>query len=305
MNNRRQLLKLIAATPLLSALLPVANAFESNIILKRAIPSTGELLPAVGMGSYQTFNVSPNSSEKTNLANVLNAFFNAQGCLIDSSPMYGRSESVIGDLIRNLSSKPCYFAASKVWTFGKQAGLDAIVESQSRMSKSPMDLMQIHNLRDWEVHMPTLQQLKQDKKVRYTGITTSRLSQYEDFEQVMQTQELDFVQLNYNIRVRDAEKRLLPLAMDRGQAVIVNMPFEKGRLFKLVKGKSLPEWAKEIDCYSWSHFFLKFILSHPAVTCAIPATSKVKHMVDNMQAMQGEMPDKTMRQKMLEYIENL
>jgi len=163
--------------------------------------------------------------------------------------------------------------------------------------------MQVHNLRDWEIQLETLNQLKEQEKLRYTGITTSFLGQYDDFEAVMQKQKLDFVQLNYNIKVREAEKRLLPLARDKGIGVIVNMPFEKGRLFKFIRGVALPEWANEIGCVSWGQFFLKFIISHPAVTCAIPATSKVHHMTDNMQAMYGRLPDAQMRKKMLQYFE--
>ena len=305
MAERRDLLKLMAASPFLAALAPIANAFEAQSLVMRAIPSTGEKIPAMGMGSYQTFNISDDSTEKKNLISVLEAFFRSKGTLIDSSPMYGRSESVIGALIEQIEPRPKYFSASKVWTFGKQAGLEAVKETERRMRVEKMDLMQVHNLRDWEVHLPTLQALKSENKLRYTGITTSRVSQYSDFEDVMKSQRLDFVQLNYNIKVRDAENRLLPLAMDRGQAVIVNMPFEKGRLFKLLKGKPLPEWSKEFDCTSWAQFFLKFILSHPAVTCAIPATSKVKHMLDNMQAMTGRLPDQKMRQQMIQYFDSL
>jgi len=305
MTDRRDLLKFLAVTPLLSLSSPLVSAFEASKIIKRPIPSSGEMLPLMGMGSYQTFNVGPDAPERENLIQVLQSFFQAKGCLIDSSPMYGRSESVLGDLVDQIAPKPNYFAASKVWTYGKQAGIEAIAETESRMKVNTMDLMQVHNLRDWQIHLPTLQEYKSQNKLRYTGITTSRVDQYSDFEDVMKSQKLDFVQLNYNIKVREAEKRLLPLAQDRGQAVIVNMPFEKGRLFKLVKGKSLPAWAAEIDCNSWAQFFLKFILSHPAVTCAIPATSKVKHMVDNMQAMTGRLPDQKMRQKMLNHFENL
>ncbi len=305
MAERRDLLKLIAATPVLASFAPMVSAFDAQSVVMRAIPSSGEKIPAMGMGSYQTFNISDDSTDKQNLISVLEAFFRSKGRLIDSSPMYGRSESVIGALVEQIEPKPKYFSASKVWTYGKQEGLEAVKESERRMRVDKMDLMQVHNLRDWEVHLPTLQKLKSENKLRYTGITTSRVSQYSDFEDVMKSQRLDFIQLNYNIKVREAEKRLLPLAMDRGQAVIVNMPFEKGRLFKLLKGRALPEWSKEFDCSSWAQFFLKFILSHPAVTCTIPATSKVNHMLDNMQAMTGRLPDHKMRNKMIQYFDSL
>ncbi len=274
-------------------------------LIYRAIPATGELLPALGMGSYQTFNISEDSPLKTELKQILATFFEMHGCLIDSSPMYGRSESVIGELVSEIELKDRYFAASKIWTYGKEAGLKAVETTQQRMQVKKMDLMQVHNLRDWKVHLPTLQSLKQENKLRYTGITTSFLGQYDEFEAVMHKEKLDFVQLNYNIKIREAEKRLLPLAMDKGVAVIVNMPYEKGRLFKLVRGKKLPEWTQEFDCESWGQFFLKFILSHPAVTCAIPATSKLEHMVDNMQAMVGQLPTSKMREKMLAYFDSL
>ncbi|TQV88095.1 aldo/keto reductase [Aliikangiella coralliicola] len=313
MTNRRDLIKLLAAAPLLSAIPREVMALGelsggakpvSKPILRK-IPTSGEMIPSVGMGSYQTFNISNSSPQKENLLKVLQAFFEAGGQLIDSSPMYGRSESVIGELVSQIAPKPDFFAASKVWTYGKQAGIDAIGETERRMRVTAMDLMQVHNLRDWEIQLKTLYQMKDEGKLRYAGITTSFLGQYQEFEDVMRAEKLDFVQLNYNIKVREAEKRLLPLAQDKGIAVIVNMPYEKGRLFKFVKGKSLPEWSKEFDCESWGQFFLKFILSHPAVTCAIPATSKVRHMKDNMQAMHGRLPDQKMRQKMLTYFENI
>ncbi len=305
MFNRREILKLAAASSLLPLLTPLVQACDDKNVILKSIPSSKELLPAIGMGSYQTFNIEKNSERKAALIEVLKLFFAAKGSLIDSSPMYGKSEMAIGDLITELSPIPKYFSASKVWTYGQQEGIDAINESMRRMQVKQMDLMQVHNLRDWKIQLPTLQNMKEKTIIRYTGITTSRLSQYDDFEHVMKTQQLDFVQLNYNIEVREAEKRLLPLAMDRGQAVIVNMPFEKGRLFKKVKSESLPPWAKEIDCNSWAQVFLKFIISHPAVTCAIPATSKVKHMADNMQAITGALPDVKMRKTMVNYFEML
>ena len=305
---RRDLIKLIAALPIAAGFsqigLSADRLIETNQGILRKIPSSDELIPVIGMGSYQTFNV-VNAEQKENLLQVLQAFFAAGGSVVDSSPMYGRSESVLGELIDRLPQELRLFAASKVWTFGEQAGIDAIKETQRRMRVDKMDLLQVHNLRDWQVQLATLNRLKQENKLRYTGITTSRLGQFDDFEAVMQKQKLDFVQLNYNIKVREAEKRLLPLAQDRGQAVIVNMPFEKGRLFKFVKGKPLPDWADEIDCASWGQFFLKFIISHPAVTCVIPATSKVKHMKDNMAAGLGRLPDQKMRLQMLQYFEAL
>lgn len=305
MTTRRDLVKFFTLAPMMVAVAPTLRANPELPHILREIPSSGELLPSVGMGSYQTFNVAKDSIQRENLLKVLDSFFSAGGCLIDSSPMYGKSESVLGDLLTQLSLNAKVFAASKVWTYGKQAGIEAIAESQRRMQVDKMDLMQVHNLRDWRVQLNTLNQLKQEDKLRYTGITTSSLGQYKDFEEVMRKEPLDFVQLNYNIKVREAEKRLLPLAQDKGIAVIVNMPFEKGRLFKYAGTHSLPEWASEIDCTTWGQFFLKFILSHPAVTCVIPATSKVNHMQDNMQAMTGRLPGKKMRQKMQQFFDGL
>jgi diketogulonate reductase-like aldo/keto reductase len=320
MTSRRQLIKLLAQMPLLAAL-PVSAAKEqasqaadigltdsiknnSAAAILKTIPSSGKQIPAIGMGSYQTFNVDLHSSQRSNLLSVLQAFFKAGGSLIDSSPMYGKSESMLGDLISQIKPQDV-FAASKVWTFGETAGTEAIAETQLRMQVEKMDLMQVHNLRDWQVQLTTLNRMKQQQRLDYTGITTSFLGQYKDFEAVMRSQKLDFVQLNYNISVREAEKRLLPLAQDKGIAVIVNMPFEKGRLFKYVKGKKLPEWSQDFDCNTWGQFFLKYIISHPAVTCTIPATSKVHHMQDNMQALYGRLPDASQRKQMQTYFAQL
>ncbi|WP_444998622.1 aldo/keto reductase [Aliikangiella sp. IMCC44359] len=305
MITRRELMKLAASLPMMAAVPYSSLAASQSPKIMRKIPSSGELIPAVGMGSYQTFNVAGNEQLKKNLIQVLETFFTAGGRLIDSSPMYGQSESVLGELMSKVNPVPKVFAASKVWTYGKQAGIDSVHESQQRMQVNKMDLMQIHNLRDWKVHIQSLNKLKENKAIRYTGITTSRINQYDDFEQVMRTEKIDFVQLNYNIKVREAEKRLLPLAIDKGIGVIINMPFEKGRLFKLVKNKALPNWAAEFDCKTWGQFFLKFIISHPAVTCVIPATSKVHHMQDNMTSLVGALPDTKTRQKMYKLFEQL
>lgn len=305
MFNRRHLIKALAASPLLTMLPNFSLAGSKTPQIFKRIPKSGEKISAIGMGSYQTFNVADSSTELANLLQVLSTFFQAGGQLIDSSPMYGNSEATLGKVLSKLTFKPKLFAASKVWTYGKQAGLDAIDVTEKRMKVEKMDLMQVHNLRDWKTQLTTLNELKSSNQLRYTGITTSFTGQYDDFEQVMKNETLDFVQLNYNLSARKAEKRLLPLAQERGLAVIVNMPFEKGRLFRRTNGKPLPEWAKEFDCQSWAQFFLKFIISHPAVTCAIPATSKAHHMVDNMTAMTGRLPDAKMRKKMMDYFLSL
>lgn len=305
MYKRRHLLKTLASSPMLAMLPNLSQAKAKVPQILNVIPSSGENISAIGMGSYQTFNVSNNLTELANLQTVLVSFFDAGGQLIDSSPMYGNSEATLGKVLSKLAFKPKLFAASKVWTYGKQAGLDAVEVTEKRMQVDKMDLMQVHNLRDWKTQLTNLNELKNSRKLRYTGITTSFTGQYKDFEQVMKKEPLDFVQLNYNISARKAEKTLLPLAQDRGMGVIVNMPFEKGRLFRKTSGQPLPEWTKEFDCNSWAQFFLKFIISHPVVTCVIPATSKTNHMIDNMAAMTGQLPNAKMRKKMVDYFLSL
>ncbi len=227
------------------------------------------------------------------------------GALVDSSPMYGSAETVVGDLLKNVSNKDAYFAATKVWTYGRQSGIDQMHASMRRMGVGVMDLMQIHNLRDWKIHLATLRNWKAEGKIRYIGITTSHGRFHEELEAIMKTEQLDFVQFSYNIESRTAEKRLLPLAADRGIAVLINRPFQRGDLFQKVKGRALPPWSAEFDCQSWGQFFLKFIVSHPAVTCVIPATSKVHHMQDNMAAGFGRVPTANQRRRMLSHVESL
>lgn len=291
--------------PLVTALSPNLLADSKQTKIFKMIPSSGEMIPCVGMGSSRTFNIDTQSEKMSNLSEVLQLFFESGGRVLDSSPMYGKAEAVLGEIISRIKSPTDIFAASKIWTDGKQEGIDAVEKSRHLMKVAQMDLMQVHNLRDWKIHIPTLQTMKKKQQIRYTGITTSSLRQYAEFEQVMQSQQLDFVQLNYNIEIREAEKKLLPLALDKGMAVMVNRPYNKGKLFKKVRGKDLPEWSKEFGCESWGQFFLKFILSHPAVTCVIPATSKIHHMKDNMAAMTGELPDLKTRQKMIALFDSL
>ena len=271
---------------------------QTKPIMKK-IPSSGEMIPIVGMGTSRTFDQMDNKQMHPQLLEVLVEFFAKGGTVIDSSPMYGSAETMLGALLAMLDNKPDYFAASKIWTDGKDAGAKAVDESCQRMNVETMDLMAVHNLRDWQIHIETLKELKAKGKVRYIGITTSRARQYDEFEKVMSSQPLDFVQLNYNLGEREAEQRLLPLAQENGIAVMVNRPFQRASLFGQVKGRELPGYAKDLGITSWGQFFLKFIVSHPAVTCVIPATSKAKHMRDNMQAQFGELPDANLRQKML------
>jgi len=271
-------------------------------VAKRPIPRTGELLPAVGLGTYQSFDAGNSASERESLKEVLRLFVQNGGALVDSSPMYGTSESVVGDLAAGLGITSRLFMATKVWTSGRAAGIRQMEESMRRMKVARMDLMQIHNLLDWRTHLKTLQEWKASGRIRYTGITHYHSGAYGDLERLMKTREFDFVQFNYSMVEREAEERILPLAQETGTAVIVNRPFAQASLFSRARGKELPPWAAEFDCESWGQFFLKYILSHPAVTCVIPATSNPHHLVDNMMAGIGRLPDAAMRKRMVEFM---
>ncbi len=273
--------------------------------ITKAIPVSGEKIPVIGMGSARTFDVGEDPARRAQLADVLQAFFDHGGNVIDSSPMYGRAEQVIGELLRKTRNTNSLFAATKVWTDGKQQGIEQMHRSMQRMGVEKFDLMQIHNLRDWKVHLETLRDWKSKGNIRYIGITTSHGRFHEELETILSNEQFDFVQLSYNINDRAVEQRLLPLAKERKIAVLVNRPFQKGELFKAVSGETLPDWAMEFDCQSWGQFFLKFVVSHPSVTCAIPATTKVKHMLDNMGAGLGQLPDAKMRKKMISHIEKI
>jgi len=290
MLNRRKLL--IAAAGLTAGRLADVDATPSA--LTRAIPASGELLPVIGMGTSRTFDVGGDAPARTELAEVLRAFFAAGGTLIDSSPMYGSAEAVTGELLRALRPDAA-FLATKVWTDGAEPGAAQVVESARRLGVERLDLEQVHNLRDWRTQLRTLRSLKDDDRLRYVGITTSRAAQFADFAAVMRAEVLDFVQLNYSVGEREAERELLPLARDRGMAVLVNRPFMRGELFRRVVGRPVPAWATEIDCASWAQLLLKFVVSAPAVTCVIPATASVAHMRDNMHAGFGRLPDADMR----------
>ena len=304
MMTRREMLLTLAG---MGAGLVGRNAFgaKSASPLQRTIPRTGERIPAVGLGTYDAFDVGKARNERAAVREVLRLFVEQGGTVIDTSPMYGSAELVIGDLAAHLGVQKSLFIATKVWTRGRQAGIDQMKTSMKLLRSDRVDLMQVHNLVDWKTHLKTLREWKEKGKVRYIGITHYTESAYDDLERIMTAEELDFVQLNYSIGARDAEKRLLPLAKDRGIAVIANRPFQKASLFRRVKGKRLPAWTADFDCGSWAQFFLKFILSHPAVTCAIPATSNPKHLVDNMQAGRGRLPDATMRKRMVELMRSL
>ena len=274
-------------------------------MLQRPIPASGELLPAVGLGTYQSFDVGRGATERDPVKEVLRLFVEQGGKVVDSSPMYGPSESVLGDLSTELGVTSRLFMATKVWTSGREDGIRQMEESFRRMKVDRMDLMQIHNLLDWKTHTATLKQWKAAGRVRYVGITHYHSGAYADLERLMKTKDYDSVQFNYSIAEREAEQRILPLARDLGIAVVVNRPFAQASLFSRVRGKEVPAWAAEFDCKSWGQFFLKYILSNTAVTCVIPATSKPQHLADNMMAGVGRMPDEAMRKKMAAFMDSL
>ena len=274
-------------------------------LLTKPIPRSGESLPVIGLGTWQTFDVGASATQREPLREVLREFARPGGNVIDSSPMYGQSETVVGDLAAELKLHNQLFLATKVWTSGRDAGIRQMEESFRRLRSNRIDLMQIHNLVDWRTHLATLRQWKTAGRVRYIGVTHYTASAYDQLAAVLEKEELDFVQLNYSIAEREAERRLLPLALSRRVAVLVNRPFAQAQLFSKVRGKPLPTWSKEIDCASWAQFFLKFVVSHPSVTCAIPATSKVEHLIDNMQAGMGQLPDDKVRERMAKYVMEL
>jgi diketogulonate reductase-like aldo/keto reductase len=289
----------------MSATMAHRSSAEAPAMAVRPIPASGEMLPVVGLGTYQSFDVGGGASERDPLKDVLSLFVQQGGKLVDSSPMYGPSESVVGDLATELGITGRLFMATKVWTSGREAGIRQMEESLRRMKVPRMDLMQIHNLLDWKTHLGTLKQWKAAGRIRYIGITHYHSGAYAELERLMRTKDFEFVQFNYSIAEREAEERILPLAREIGVAVIVNRPFAQASLFSRVRGKDVPAWAAEFDCKSWGQFFLKYILGHPAVTCVIPATGKPQHLVDNMMAGIGRLPDAAMRKRMVAFMDGL
>lgn len=302
--NRRALLSGMAAGAAIG-LLPKGGAAQNAAPLARPVPSTGEALPIVGLGSWITFNVGNDRAARENCAEVMRAFFAAGGRMIDSSPMYGSSQDVIGNGLRKLGKPTALFAADKVWISSASRGLEQIEASRRRWDVQHFDLLQVHNLLSWEEHLRTLLAMKAEGRVRYVGITTSEGRRHGDVERIMRSQKIDFVQITYNVLDREVEARILPLARDRGIGVIVNRPFREGALIKQVQRHPLPAWAAEIECVSWAQVLLKFIVAHPAVTCAIPATSNVAHVRENMAAARGPLPDETMCRRMAAHVEAL
>ena len=289
--TRAELLRLGAALCASAALPASAQPQSKSAMNTRPIPSTQEALPVIGCGTLIGFDQRPGSEEYKRLPGVLDALFAAGGTVIDSSPMYGRSEETTGELLAAAKPRDKAFLATKVWTSGREAGIAQMEQSFARLRTQRMDLMQVHNLVDWRTHLATLRGWKEKGRVRYIGITHYTASAYDEVEAVLRAEKLDFLQINYSLDAREAEQRLLPLAAERGVAVIVNMPFGGGGLLRRLRDKPLPAWAGEIGCTSWAQVLLKFVLSHPAVTCTIPGTSRGEHMADNAAAGAGTFPD--------------
>ncbi len=289
-------MRLAAATSLLAGTRLYA-AGKQMTIHTRSIPRTGEALPVVGLGTWQTFDVGTGKAERKAVAEVVATFLGAGMKVIDSSPMYGRAEEVTGDTLAGMPDA-APFLATKVWTTGKQAGIEQMERSMRRMRTKRMDLMQVHNLLDVDTHLPTLRAWKAAGTIRYLGVTHYQHSQFDAIEKLMKKEKLDFIQIPYSIADRLAEKRILPAAADTGTAVLVMRPFGSGELFRRIKGKPLPPLAADLDCTSWAQFFLKFIIGHPAVTCPIPATARPAHAADNVKAATGRLPDAKQREQM-------
>jgi len=297
--GRRSLLKALAA----AMLLPAAARASPSLLLTRRIPASGETLPAIGLGTWRTFDVAE-AADLVDAQECLKLFAGQGGSLVDSSPMYGRSEAVIGQLAGNLGLAGKLFLATKVWTTGREAGIRQMEESMRRMGSSRMDLMQIHNLADASTHAKTLRAWKDAGRIRYWGVSHYHAGAYAEVERFLQAEKPDFLQINYSLAEPESARRLLPLARDAGIAVIANRPFAEGALFDRVKGRTLPPWAAEFDAGSWAQFFLKWILSDPAVTCTVPATRNPGYILDNMAAGRGRLPDAATRQKMLALLRN-
>lgn len=301
--SRREAIKLTAG----AALCGLAGKADSlaTSMLQRTIPSSGEKIPAMGLGTYQAFDLSRSSSDWSSARETLQLFVQHGGKVVDSSPMYGQAEEAIGELSSELKLGGKWFIATKVWTSGRDSGIRQMEDSMRKLHAQRIDLMQVHNLVDADTHLATLRDWKKSGKIRYLGVTHYQEGAYGALQRALKPGGIDFVQFNYSVGEPEAEQSMLPFAADNGVAVLVNRPFAAGGLFRRVRGKPLPEWAKEFDCTSWAQFFLKYILAHEGVTCAIPATRNPKHLVDNMQAGVGRLPDKAQRARMLEYARQL
>lgn len=304
--TRRQTLQMGLAAGIAAALpWRLARAQE---LLHKPIPSSGKSLPIIGIGTARRYDVGESESERAPLREVLSEFTKMGGRVIDTAPTYGRAEQVSGDLVRAIGNREQMFIATKVslrGQTGRDAGIAQMERSMRRFGTDHIDLMQVHNLNDWRTQLDLMSEWKQAGRLGYVGITTSFPRQYQEFEQVMRERDLDFIQVDYAIDNRDAEQRILPLAAERGMAVLINLPYSRGKVFSKVKGHALPDWASEIDANSWGQFFLKFVVSHPAVTCAIPGTAKMEYLLDNLGAARGRLPDAQMRKKMQVFFDSV
>ncbi len=304
-NTRRETLQCLGLGSLSLIAVPTLLSFtQSQNMMSRIIPSSGEQLPAVGLGTWQTFDAGTSEEELKILKQVLGEMQKLGGKVIDSSPMYGSSEAVVGQLTSQLKNSD-FFYATKVWTSGEQAGIAQMNASRENMRRKTLDLMQIHNLLDWQTHVKTLRKWKEEGKIRYWGLTHYLDSAHETLEKIIRQEKPDFVQFNYSIQSRNAEESLFETCQEYRAATVINQPYESGSLFRKVKGNELPVWATEYDINSWGQYFLKFILSNETVTCVIPGTASPKHVIDNMMAGYGTLPDTSAREKMVSYLESL
>ena len=303
-HNRREFLKLLGVSGL-SLAMPLPGSAKEMLPILKPIPSSGEKLPVIGLGTSRVFEVGPGDFEREGPREVLQALAAQPNSMMDTSPMYGSAETVVGDLVADLGVRDRLFFATKVWTEGREQGIAQMQESMRRLRTGQLDLIQVHNLVDTATHLRTLRDWKEEGRVRYIGITHYHAGAHDSLMRVMQHEQLDFVQVNYSLLEPEAQERLLPLAQEKGIAIIANRPFARGQLFRITKGKPLPLWAAELGISSWAQYFLKFTVSHPAVTVAIPGTSKAKHMRDNQQAGTGSLPDATARERMFRYMQSL
>ena len=303
--SRRKFIATSAASLLVCSGKLSAQSSRSASMLSKQIPSSGEQLPVIGLGTLQAFDVAGTPEERAALGEVLQLLADHGGTLVDTSPRYGRAEAVVGDLCAELNLTDDLFFATKVFSEGEQAGIDEMGTSLERLHTPVLDLMQVHSMRDWEIHLPSIRKLKEQGKVRYIGITIHRDTGHEQMMKLMREENLDFIQVNYNLIERGAAKEVLPLAQELGVAVMINVPFAKAELFKKTSGLDLPDWAGDFDCDSWAQFFLKYVISHPAVTCVIPRTGNPHHMADNLMAGFGRLPNQDTRLEMEAFIDRL
>ena len=305
--DRREFLKAGLAAGAALLLPPRETLGQSAPLLQKKIPSSGEMIPIIGLGTARRYEEVTTEAEKVPLRETILKFKEVGLKVIDSSPSYGTAEAVVGEIVDGLKIRDSLFLATKVSLreIGREQGIAQIEQSFKKLRTNKIDLIAVHNLRDTQVQLRTLREMKQAGRIRYVGITTSFDNQYGEFERTMKNETLDFIQLDYALDNRDAGDRIIPLAADRGMAVMINLPFGRGRLFNAVQGKTLPEWAGEFDCASWAQFFLKYIVSHPAITCAVPGMAKAEYVTDNVGAARGRLPDAAMRRRMEQFIDGL